>query len=99
MVPSEKDPKVLEYSGLIFHDLRRYGLTRLSRAGVSAADAMGISGHRTACVFQRYNIADRDSVREVMGKRQEYDGHERARVEEKQLESNGHGIGSGGVSH
>ena len=55
----------LKYAGLLFHDLRRSGVRNLIRVGVQQKVAMSISGHKTASVFQRYNIVDERDIMEA----------------------------------
>jgi integrase len=46
----------------VFHDLRRSAVRDLVRAGVPQSVAMKISGHRTAAMFQRYDITAAEDV-------------------------------------
>lgn len=48
---------------LLVHDMRRYALRRMIRRGIQQKDAMLFSGHRTASVFERYNIIIEDDLK------------------------------------
>lgn len=58
----------MKYEGRLFHDLRRSAARDMIRAGVAQTIAMKITGHKTATMFERYNIADTDDLREALAK-------------------------------
>jgi len=60
--------------GLLFHDLRRSAVRNLRRAGVSETVAREISGHKTAAVFERYNITDFEDLRDAAARLEKYLG-------------------------
>ena len=51
--------------GIIVHDLRRCAARNLSRAGVTEAVAMEITGHKTRSMYRRYRIVDERDLREA----------------------------------
>jgi integrase len=58
--------KAAAVPGLLFHDLRRSGIRNMVRAGVTEHIAMGITGHKTRAVFDRYNISSYEDMRQAV---------------------------------
>ncbi|MGA7795595.1 MAG: site-specific integrase, partial [Candidatus Acidiferrales bacterium] len=78
MCPNCKKPTA--YAGRIFHDLRRSGVRDMIRSGVPQNVAMKISGHKTASMFRRYDIASETDLRQAMLSVQKYRDAERAKL-------------------
>ena len=66
--------------GRIFHDFRRTAVRNLIRAGVPQSIAMKISGHKTASMFRRYDVANENDLREAMRLVQHYHETNAAKV-------------------
>lgn len=52
--------------GYVFHDTRRTAVTTLRAGGLEEADAMKVTGHKTAYVFRSYDMGNVERLREDM---------------------------------
>jgi len=52
--------------GYVFHDTRRTAVTMLRAGGMEEADAMKITGHKTAHVFRTYDLGNVERLREQL---------------------------------
>jgi|SRR5271156_1104756 len=60
------DEKTQRYVGLHPHDFRRSASRNLIRAGVAQSVAMKVTGHKSARMFERYNITDMSDVADAL---------------------------------
>jgi integrase len=61
-----------EKNGFVFHDLRHTFNTYMRKAGISESVIMGISGHSTREMFDRYNTIDRQDKRQAVDQMQAF---------------------------
>jgi integrase len=68
----KKATKLALCPGRLVHDMRRFAVRNMVQANVPQAVAMKISGHKTASMFQRYNIVVTADLRKALTQTEEY---------------------------
>jgi len=81
--------KKKKYKGTIVHDLRRCAARNLSRAGVTEAVAMEITGHKTRSMYRRYRIVDERDLREATARLQDHLDQQPKTTSVERLQANG----------
>lgn len=85
----------LQYSGLIFQDLRRSAARNLRNHGVGETMIMAIGGWKTRSVMHRYSIVSQGGIADAMLKLSA--GRQReAEAENRETEPFGHNFGPNG---
>lgn len=58
--------------GFVFHHTRNSAVTNLVASGMDQGDAMKVTGHQTAHVFQHYDLGDVEALRDKLAQRRAY---------------------------